>query len=1026
MKCFNCSCDIEASKTICDNCLAKINTIKYEFLTYIGSPESLLGYQKSYKLVLLKCIIEEILNSGEAFVSDTIASVKKYYIGRIEKGLVPDYDVDRRIANIKTSSDYDVFAVMKSQPFSVINKKGFLFMKRDDNGKLFYCFHADIHESMSDDEWKKLLDIIEQKLILYYKQDGNSGVENNQDSKNKVPTETSNIGAIEETLTLNMSVLDVNGFSVRAKNVMMRSGIYTVGDLVRFIKTNDLLSLKNLGRKTGEEILAVLQKNPPKEKDVIANQAIEITEKPDQVQGLGLNVNSSNRNLKISFLRCAEISPKDIERLLVRGYSKIGQLENFTLQMSIQMFGKLKGELIYDKLKMFEKSLFEISNAVLERYKENREFSIYVDRANKKTLQEIADKYGLTRERIRQTETRFFTRLCPLVCALVEDYMSRTDLSYVSANDILEYFDGDDYDAVIMYTLKESGSYEYLDFAELFIKKMTPNQDTSKKLYELTKEFIGDGIYFFDKLSQLEELLNDSGLDFISADTYLNYLLGINAYFYGDFITIKKLPYAKLCTILVNKYFKDGIKLHSDKDMNMLRKYFIEEFGDNILPDNNRTLGTRLSDYLILCDRGCAKTIENTHFDPKVIDSIKEYIDNSEYKSLYYREIFAEFEGILAFTSDIVNYHALHGVLAYLYKDCYEFSKDRLTKKNDSGRSISFVDRVLTLINNAGKAVTRSEIKQKIGGVSDAILFNAVYSSNHLFFWDSFSINASENLKASDDDIMDLVRILENIFDEFNGYCSERLVFEYVKKEKPEFIEKNHIENTVNLFNILQHFFGSQYKFSRPHICRADIEIPLTTKDISLYLLEAENLISRKAFVNLAKRVMWSEVTADFIFSELEKYYIRISEDLYIISSEFDIDYDTQQSIRKKLESLFSSKDYLSMIGFSEFGDFPSVDFEWNSFLLVSVVKKYGLGFKLISPSIKDRRYNKEIIVSENTDWKSLDDIVLALLTENNIQTIDESNLYAFLVIRRLVAKVLPKELYDSAKLKYSNGYFTI
>ena len=114
------------------------------------------------------------------------------------------------------------------------------------------------------------------------------------------------------------------------------------------------------------------------------------------------------------------------------------------------------------------------------------------------------------------------------------------------------------------------------------------------------------------------------------------------------------------------------------------------------------------------------------------------------------------------------------------------------------------------------------------------------------------------------------------------------------------------------------------------------------------------------------------------------------------------------------------------MIGFTDFEALPSISYTWNSFLLVSIVKKYDLGAKLISPIIKDRRYNKEIIVSKNSDYHNLDDLVFELLTKNNMTIVDESSLLSFLIINHLTTKVIPRELYDSNKLNYVDGYFKL
>lgn len=161
-------------------------------------------------------------------------------------------------------------------------------------------------------------------------------------------------------------------------------------------------------------------------------------------------------------------------------------------------------------------------------------------------------------------------------------------------------------------------------------------------------------------------------------------------------------------------------------------------------------------------------------------------------------------------------------------------------------------------------------------------------------------------------------------------------------------------------------------------------------------------------------------------FYELEKDYIRLSDDLYTVADKFYVEEEALTAVKKHLHSLIEPDTYLPMIGFNDFVAFPNVGYEWNPFLLVSIIKTYGLGFKLVSPVIKDRRYNKEIIVQQESEWNHLEDIVHALLVKNNISVMDESNLLSFLVIHHLVAKIIPKELYDAKKLNYVDGYFNI
>lgn len=1095
MKCFNCNQEIEQEgANNCPLCSAILNTTKNNFISYIGSPDSLFGYQKSYKLLLLKYVIEEQLEHDLAIVSSVISRIKSFYLRRKSKGLPPDYDVDNRIAQIENSSDYDVFAVIKSQPYKVINDKGFLFINRGTDDKLVFVFHEDITNSISQDEWNKLLDIINAKIGLYYNRLDETSICNEDlrlstEAEEYISNDESNIDV------QNISIYDVDGLSVRAKNILMRSGLRTVGDVIDYAEDNDLMKLRNMGEKTCNEILSYTKKissgaikngvsdrisvifsenayrmfvgycirnGIEKLSDLdgfdfdillqepgfgvgklkaIRNKYLSALEKREiyvvQPPKTGLknepikpliNVEQSNTELDISFLRYVGISAKNTARFYQSGYAKVGQLSSITTGTIVRIFGKTSYLDELNKLRLFEKPLVSIANELLNKQKGNREFRIYIDRANKKTLQEIADSYGLTRERVRQVEKKFSKRFSPFFGALVEQHMLANNLSYILTQDVLEFFDDDEFDTVIMYALKESSSLEYLSFADMFIKKESPIQNTKLKLYALTNNLIGpDGINFFDSLPLIEEMLNDSGLDFISTDAFLDYLFEINAYFYGDFVFLKRQPYAKLCQILVGKYFPDGIRLYSDEDLNKLKEYVHTEYGQEIeFPAQNRAMSVRLSEFLISCDRGVAKTIENIHFDQSVIESIKRYIDSSELKSLYFSEIFNEFEGALAFTSDITNYHGLHGVLSYLYHDEYDFSRDMLTKKNSSASPLSLADRIVLLIKEKGRPVSKPEIKARIGGVSDMMLMTAVTGSRNLMQWDYNSFYALDNLEISNDERERLHDIIEEQFSLHKGYCSDRLAFEQVRMELPEFISRNNIENATNLFCILQSIFGECYQFSKPHICENGMLSQPTTRSIALYLLGEDKTISRSKFMQLAREVVWSEVTADLVFHDIEEDYVRISGDIYLKKDAFSIDEKVLSLVKVWLEGQLATNEYLSMTGCAEFDELPHIEYEWNAFLLVSIIKCYGLGYRLVSPAAKDRRYAKEIIVHNDSTFESLDDIVVSMLRKNNIGCIDEADLLSFLIVHHLTSKVIPKELYNSNELKYADGHFSL
>ena len=64
--------------------------------------------------------------------------------------------------------------------------------------------------------------------------------------------------SVRVSVPLNAAVCNTNiddiDFSVRASNALKRSGVFTIGEIVDLISKDGLLNVRNLGRKTRNEI----------------------------------------------------------------------------------------------------------------------------------------------------------------------------------------------------------------------------------------------------------------------------------------------------------------------------------------------------------------------------------------------------------------------------------------------------------------------------------------------------------------------------------------------------------------------------------------------------------------------------------------------------------------------------------------------------------------------------------------------------------------------------------------------------
>jgi len=161
--------------------------IKIDFFNYIGSENDLNGYQKSYKLVFYKAMIDSMDSDGKARELDVTAKFRKFYEERANAGKITDKDVDPVIAKISESSDGAVRNVMIHNPLKVISDKGFVKKSANATGEDLLCFNEELMTSLSDDDWTEIVRIVEAKLKLYYKQiDRVNGGEKEMTVKEKI------------------------------------------------------------------------------------------------------------------------------------------------------------------------------------------------------------------------------------------------------------------------------------------------------------------------------------------------------------------------------------------------------------------------------------------------------------------------------------------------------------------------------------------------------------------------------------------------------------------------------------------------------------------------------------------------------------------------------------------------------------------------------------------------------------------------------------------------------------------------
>ncbi len=821
----------------------------------------------------------------------------------------------------------------------------------------------------------------------------------------------------DENYNEQVDISDISELSTRSKNSLKRHGIYTFGMLKEYVENNDLSDIRNLGERSKQEILCVLEMYS-KEKIVFVNEEeehIDVT--------LFKNVNEQLCDLGVELLVTLGIPTRTVNSVINRGLIRIGQLQNISEKALMQIVGNYNIEKFRGLEKNLEKSILELLEALLDDYVKDDDFQIALMKAEGFTLQDIGEMRNCTRERIRQIIKKFNQKLDPLVLPIIHRCLNSK--GFVTAQEILDIYDNDDYDKILINWCRSNDELEYLDFADIYLPAGKTKHENEEKILNIAVNFVGEGIDLYENMDELEMLLKKNGFVYLDAGDILN-LLQKNRYkVYGNYVAPKSLSYGYLCSRIVAKKFPNGIKLYDGKELDLLRKYAWEEYGDIGISEDNRALSTRLSDFLILSGRGAVTASENIQVDMGLLEEIKAFIDNSLERELYYSHLFSEYEGILQVMSNIDNYNFLHGVLMMYYPDEYDYTRDYLKKKGTGFISGRLCDKISRFILDRRVPVHKNDIKRKFPGMTDIVLFNAVNSSDDLFMWDYSTYYSTKLLDIKNEDLDYLKRAIIIIMDKHNGYCSDSLLFAYIQKNNPSFLTKNNMEAENNLYYFCYKNFGEIFDFRRPHIGQKGLLQEISAKNVALYMLGYPEVLAYSSYAKVSEELMWSAVTAGLVFNEIESDYIRISEDDYVKKEKFHLSEKDLMTIEKCLISSMNY-DFVSLITFNQWEELPEIEYTWNHYLLHDIVVNYSENLRIIEPRVRDRRFERGIVIANNHEAQDYIDIIVHMLKIMEKKEISENNLCTLLVINGLAYKMIPHEVYVTDKIFYKNDKFII
>ncbi len=746
-------------------------------------------------------------------------------------------------------------------------------------------------------------------------------------------------------------------------------------------------------------------------------------------QPLFSSINEEIADIDIEFLGAFGLKDKTIKQLHSFGYRTIRDFIDVSGNVLKKRLTPSSFEKLASLKDMLTMRLMDLVALRLKELETESDFMISILRAEGYTLQAIGDSYKVTRERIRQIVNKFEKKIAPMLTPLWQRMMKEN--GFVQGADVIDLFDNNHFNMVVLMWLKDCEDLEYLDFADVFVTSCGTKDYHKRHILDIAVEFIGDGIDITDNLEDLENLMFKNGYPFMDEAAFLNLVQSERYYVYNGYVVKGKKSYGFLCSKIVERRFPQGIKVYESQgaeDLELLRKLAYRTYGDIGISSDDRAFSARLIDYLILCDKGRYIARENIRVDMSVIRKIRTYIEQSNEKRIYYSLLFEMFKHDLTATGNIDNYHFLHGVLKMYYESEDEFdfrNKDYLTKTGKGFSSGRPDDKILQIVESGSVPVGKMVLKMKIPGLSDSMIINAVMSNERLIQWEPNYFYSVNCIECSESDRSFLKETIRGITEKYRGYCSEGLLYEMVSVGRPDFLQKNQMSSPDNLFYYCSKVFSNEYGFRKPHITRIGLVEEMSAKSVALHMLKDPHQLRYSAFREIAADLKWSDVNMSAVFSDIEQDYIRVSEDTYVKKDEFAFSSLDVERITLTLKQIMQER-YISMMNYDKWEMLPHVSYEWNPFLLRSIIETYIPELKIVDTRKRYRHYERGIIVNAESPLFDYSDVVIFVLREMDKLEIDENELRTLLIENGLAYKVIPEELYVSNKIKYKDGLFMI
>ena len=650
--------------------------------------------------------------------------------------------------------------------------------------------------------------------------------------------------------------------------------------------------------------------------------------------------------------------------------------------------------------------------------KNGRYVEVLYQRALGKTLEELGIQENVTRERVRQMETKAL-RLFMAAVARSKCEVILTTSALLGGLPVLK---------------KD-------DFA-----KVLSNKNTELLWYALEKGEMNCDEYHFDAnigsvvigntrpLCDIEEVLKQlpEGMFIDEAEAIIEELAGCDLHFkellrieierrykkHGKYLHRSRLTVLEICDYILKHRFPNGYKIADADYEEQFRRHMQDLFGKvNGLPSGH-SIDAKICDVGMLYDRGRYIHPSAINLEPDAVERINKYIADSPRTVLTFAEIFDALKESFDGTS-ITNKYIMQGMLNRLGSP-FILRRDYVTKEP----SFNVAEEITSFIESRGR-VHKSEIEEEFA-IDDHRLAQVLARCTDVVCLDAGYYVHADELIVTRDGVTKMRQYLKTTC--ADTPVSARAMLDDFNLQFTDFVLDNGIDTHGSLFGVLQYLFREEFYFSRPFISMKKVG-SMTNRSVLLSHLNNIETIDADDLADICNSIGIRFITYNHMFTIAQPEYVRIDEDTLMRSDLAGVTAEVVDCLIETIKNDLEIYRYRPTNKIVDFSWYPEINTEWNPFLVESIAALSEDNIPYVKIPMGVSTLPAMIFLSEEYADDDYTTFVVKLLTEEHQRDPFSSaaQVLSWLIENGLCFKKLPSFLEEGHHLYTDeNGVFRV